>query len=152
MAPSLARRRTPPDPRSRRWGIALASWLVGGCLAPTATPLPPRPCIPRWQATASCPALDDDLVAARQPLLACVGHAADGGRLDEAHRCYRALRLLESARWWLETLSREDRLVPVYQPAEATRREFLCRLEGLAAARDAATVERLYLEMIRSFP
>ena len=62
------------------------------------------------------------------------------------------LRLLESARWWLTTLTSRDDLGTVYQPAETVRQEFLCRIERLARATTAEEVERLYLDMIRSFP
>jgi len=100
----------------------------------------------------SCPDLDGALVAARQPLLECVGGEARRGHLAGAHRCYRALRLLESARWWLRTLIGQDEMASVYQPSETVRLEFLCRIEQLARARTADEVERLYLDTIRSYP
>jgi hypothetical protein len=100
----------------------------------------------------SCRGLDAELVAARRPLLACIGQEASRGHLSEAHRCYRSLRLLESARWWLETILGQDELETVYQPAETIRSEFLCRIEQLARAKTATEVEQLYLEMIRSYP
>ncbi len=118
---------------------------------------PPRPaslpsCRPRCQPASGCPELDAALVAARRPLLACVGEEARHGRLAEAHRCYRALRFLESARWWLSTLLGSDEMSAVYQPAESVRLEFLCRIERLVGARTAADVERHYLDTIRAFP
>ena len=89
---------------------------------------------------------------ARRPLLDCVGREASQGNLPRAHRCYRSLRLLESARWWLQTLVGQDELHRVYAPAESIRLEFLCRIEALAAAHTPEQVEALYLNMIRSFP
>jgi len=99
-----------------------------------------------------CGTLDARLVDARQPLLACVGREAGHGDLQAAHRCYRALRLLESARWWLMTITGQDELHRVYAPAETVRQEFLCRIESLTRARTPARVEALYLDMIRSYP
>lgn len=109
-------------------------------------------CRPRCQPGSGCPELDAALVSARAPLLRCVGEAAGHGRLADAHRCYRAIRFLESARWWLQTLLGSDEMSAVYQPAESVRLEFLCRIEQLARARTAAEVERLYLDTIRAFP
>jgi hypothetical protein len=102
----------------------------------------------------TCAGLDAQLVSARQPLLACVGDQARRGHLPDAHRCYRALRLLESARWWLRTIlsQEQDELGSVYQPSETVRLEFLCRIEQLAGSTTAQAVERLYIDMIRSFP
>jgi hypothetical protein len=90
----------------------------------------------------------------RQPLLACVGRATRHGHLDEAHRCYRALRLVESARWWLRTFATEESsLASVYRvPVETVHLDFLCRVRRLAAARTPEAVERLYLDMIQAYP
>lgn len=85
-------------------------------------------------------------------MLACVDHQARRGNLQATHRCYRSLRLLESARWWLKTLMSADELQSVYKPSERFKMEFLCRIEQLAKATSASHVERLYLDMIRSFP
>jgi hypothetical protein len=112
----------------------------------------PPLCTPACQRNMSCAGLDAQLIAARAPLLECVGQEAQRGHLAGAHRCYRSLRLLESARWWLTTLTGRDDLGTVYQPAEMVRQEFLCRIEKLARATTAEEVERLYLDMIRSFP
>jgi len=125
--------------------------LLCGCPAPTPRSIP-KPCVPECQRTSSCRKLDADLVEARTPLLACVGRQAQHGNLDRAHRCYRSLRLLESARWWLETLMGQDELHKVYSPAESIRLEFLCRIEALSRARTPEQVEVLYLDMIRSYP
>jgi hypothetical protein len=102
--------------------------------------------------SSSCAQLDAKLVDARSPILACVGAEARRGNLSAAHRCYRSLRLLESARWWLKTLMNEDELHSVYRPSETFKREFLCRIEELSRAKTAAQVEQLYMKMIRSFP
>jgi len=131
--------------------------LLGGCpaAAPPATgPTTPgaASCRPRCRPENGCPELDAALVAARRPLLLCVGEQARRGRLADAHRCYRALRFLESARWWLRTLLGSDEMSAVYQPSETVRIEFLCRIEQLVRARTAAEVERLYLDTIRAFP
>ncbi|MCB9555470.1 MAG: hypothetical protein H6707_05150 [Deltaproteobacteria bacterium] len=84
----------------------------------------------------------------------CIAVAANKGRLDRAHACYRALRLLESARWWLKTMqASHPALPPVYhEPNEQRRLEFFCRLERLAEARSPSEVQRRYLAMIRSLP
>lgn len=135
-----------------------AGWILLACpllLAACPTPHPrptPRHCVPECQRTSSCPALDEKLVEARQPLLDCVGREARRGNLERAHRCYRSLRLLESARWWLETLIGQDALHKVYSPSETIRSEFLCRIEALSRARTPEQVESLYLDMIRSYP
>jgi hypothetical protein len=122
-----------------------------------ACPPPPRakiakPCIPSCEKTSSCGQLDAQLVAARQPLLDCIGEQARRGNLEHAHRCYRSIRLLESARWWLKTLTGQDDVHKVYSPSDTFKREFLCRIEALSRARTPQKVEALYLEMIRSYP
>ncbi|MCC6748659.1 MAG: hypothetical protein IT371_13445 [Deltaproteobacteria bacterium] len=98
--------------------------------------------------------LEARLDEARRPFVACVGDEARLGRLSTAHRCFRALRLLESGRWWLRTLTGEAETVPtVYGVTrEPVRLDFLCRLERLALARSAPAVEERYLEMIRAYP
>jgi hypothetical protein len=126
--------------------------LCTSCSAAPASRPRSEPCVPSCERTQSCGGLDARLLAARAPLLACVGENARGGRLAEAHRCYRALRFLESARWWLITLTGPDEMSSVYQPSESIRLEFLCRIEQLARAKTAAEVERLYLETIQSYP
>jgi hypothetical protein len=81
-----------------------------------------------------------------------LGQEAQRGHLNQAHRSYRALRLLESARWWLQTILNENELDPVYQTSETTRQEFLCRIEELTRATTPGRVEAVYMEMIRSYP
>ena len=126
--------------------------LVGACASVPPPSTTSAPCTPACLRTSSCAGLDARLVDARQPLLACVGEEARRGNLARAHRCYRALRLLESARWWLKTLLGQDELHVVYMPADNIKAEFLCRIEALSRARTPAEVETLYLEMIRSYP
>jgi hypothetical protein len=132
-------------------------FLLSAC--PTRGPSSPAtearpPCTPQCRRDHTCHLLDDKLVAGRAPLLDCVGREARRGHLGRAHRCYRALRLIESARWWLQTLTSEDPVLPtVYRvPVETVRSEFLCRLEILARARTPVEVERRYLEMIKAYP
>ena len=125
--------------------------LLGACPSPPPK-APPRPCIPLCHRTSTCAQLDGKLVEARQPLLKCVGREAGHGNLGRAHRCYRSLRLLESARWWLKTLLGPDELHKVYSPSDTIRLEFLCRIEALSRARTPERVEMLYLEMIRTYP
>jgi hypothetical protein len=123
-----------------------------GCCPPPKPRKVIKPCTPRCQREGSCAGLDARLVEARQPLLTCVGKRASKGDLAGAHRCYRSLRLLESARWWLKTLMEQDDLHAVYKPSAVVTREFLCQIEALAGAKTAVEVERIYLEMIRSYP
>lgn len=113
-----------------------------------------RPCVPRCQKIGSCGQLDTALRAAKKPLLACISRAGASMDVGRTHRCYRALRLLESARWWLRTLDAELGVMPkVYRiPVETIRQEFYCRIERIGAARTAEQVERRYLEMVRSYP
>jgi hypothetical protein len=132
--------------------LLLPALLLFGCAGAATRPASIAPCRPRCQAATGCPELDAELVSARRPLLLCVGEEARRGHLAAAHRCYRALRFLESARWWLRTLLGSDEMSTVYQPAESVRVEFLCRIELLVRARTAAEVERLYLDTIRAFP
>jgi hypothetical protein len=142
---------------SRPWGWGIIIFSLGffsGCAssvsAGASAPLP--------RDVAACPhsirgeELDARLMEARQPLFACVAERARHGLLAEAHRCYRALRLLESARWWHKSLLDVNEMTRVYQPSETHRQEFLCRIEQLARARTPDEVERLYIEMIRSYP
>jgi hypothetical protein len=138
---------------SARWIAVPALALLTSCCAP---PPPPakiyKPCTPRCQQNNTCDALDAKLVEARHPLLTCVGQQASKGNLAGAHRCYRSLRLLESARWWVKTLLGQDELHAVYKPSSVITREFLCQIEALTRARTPDEVERIYLEMIRSYP
>ena len=136
--------------------ICLAGILFAGCPAKSKITLrpPPGPCLPRCKKNNSCDALDAQLVNARRPLLLCVGDQAKRGKLDRAHRCYRALRLIESARWWLRTLTSDTGILPaLYRgPVETMRQEFICRVEKLSRARSAAEVEQLYLDIVRAYP
>ena len=120
--------------------------------APVRSADPPHPCVPECQRTQRCGQLDSRLEAARQPLLRCIGEEARRGHLSDAHRCYRSVRLLQSARWWLSSLMGVDELSSVYQPSETVRLEFLCHIERLSRARSPAEVERIYLDTIRSYP
>jgi hypothetical protein len=137
--------------RAASVGLLLLIALLCRCTPPSVAPSP-RPCVPACHRAGRCSDLDGQLLAARQPLLRCVGERARRGELTDAHRCYRALRLLESARWWLKTLLGQDELLTVYQVTESHRLEFLCRIAELARATTPGAVERLYLEMIRAFP
>ncbi len=128
------------------------SLLSPSCLKSRSPSTPARPCIPRCLAQKQCHDLDDSLVLARKPLLQCIGKQAQRGHLSQAHRCYRSLRLLESARWWLKTVMNQSPADGVYQISETTRREFLCKIEQLARSRTPEDVERVYMEMIRAFP
>jgi hypothetical protein len=141
-----------PLPRLTVFLLPLSIMTGCGASAVNASRPQATACRPRCQPGSGCPELDAALVAARSPLLRCVGEAAGHGRLADAHSCYRAIRFLESARWWLQTLLGSDEMSAVYQPAESVRLEFLCRIEQLARARTAAEVERLYLDTIRAFP
>jgi hypothetical protein len=134
--------------------LVVASFLLpAACASPPAKPgQPPRTCVPDCHRRSSCAELDARLVDARQPLLECVGREAGHGNLAQAHRCYRSLRLLESARWWLKTLLGQNELDSVYMPADNIKLEFLCRIEALSRARTPEKVEALYLDMIRSYP
>jgi len=87
-------------------------------------------------------------------MLRCIGEKGRQGDLERAHRCFRALRLLESARWWLRTLLGENGLTPaVYRvPVETVKNEFLCRIERLTRAKTPREIEQIYLEMVRSYP
>jgi hypothetical protein len=139
----------------RRLGPAVLFAMAAGSAACGAHSHPRpsvKPCKPECLATSACAELDTQLIEARRPLLKCVGEQARRGNLVGAHRCYRALRLLESARWWLKTLMGTDELHTVYMPSETIKNEFLCRIEALTRAQTPAEVERLYLDMIRSYP
>lgn len=137
---------------SRRLSLILALILTSSCTRARPPVSPMLPCTPRCQANNTCHALDASLVLARKPLLQCIGQQAQRGHLVQAHRCYRSLRLLESARWWLKTLISQSASDGVYQISETTRREFLCKIEQLARSRTPEEVERVYMEMIRAFP
>lgn len=142
-----------------RFGLASAAVLIlsAGCSSqpkPAVAKPQPKLCIPRCHRNKTCDELDAKLVAARQPLLRCIGREADHGRLANAHKCYRALRLIESARWWLRTLTSEDGIMhSIYRVSvEPLRLNFLCQIERLTRARRPAEVEKIYLEIVRSFP
>ena len=96
--------------------------------------------------------LDHDLVAARRIMVKCVGDQAAKGHVARAHSCYRAVRLLESARWWLTTLQVPDLVSRVYQPSPSRHRAFLCSIQQLGKCRTAEEVELSYLEMVRRYP
>jgi hypothetical protein len=125
--------------------------LASGC-GPVRVSEPPSRCIPECHRNQSCAQLDARLEAARLPLLRCIGEEARRGHLDAAHRCYRSVRLLESARWWLSSLMGVDEVNGVYQPSETVRLEFLCHIERLSRAGSPDEIERLYLDTIRSYP
>jgi hypothetical protein len=110
--------------------------------------------MPRCNTIEQCPELDERLVSARQPLFKCIATEAHAGRLDKAHRCYRALRLIESARWWLRTLTADRGELPsVYRtPVETFRNEFFCRIERLSTAAQPELIEQRYLDVIQAFP
>jgi hypothetical protein len=132
--------------------LALFFPLASCASSPPKMALPQAHCTPACQKDMSCGDLDGSLLAARAPLMECIGLEAKRGHLGSAHRCYRALRLLESARWWLKSLIAQEEMMAVYHPSESVRQEFLCRIEQLARARRPGEVERLYLDMIRSYP
>lgn len=134
--------------------MLLPMLVVTGCCARAPRPTTDKPCIPRCQKTGDCTQLDAALQRTKKPLLACISRAGAAMDVGRTHRCYRALRLLESARWWLRTLEAELGVMPkVYRiPIETIRQEFFCRIERLGAARTAREVERRYLEMVQSYP
>ncbi len=121
----------------------------GCCTTSQATPArPPSTC----SKTASPQELDLKLEALRKMMMDCIGRQARRGHVGTTHQCYRGLRLVESARWWIKTLVMPGNRLPVYQPTEVQRRRFLCAIERLAAARTPKQVELRYLEMIRYYP
>ncbi|MCA9670499.1 MAG: hypothetical protein KC503_33110 [Myxococcales bacterium] len=137
--------------------LASAVASAAGCPAPPQPPKSPTsvPCpVPSCRAKGTCDKLDDLLVASRKPMLDCIAKHARAGRLDRAHRCYRALRLIESARWWLRTLASDDALLPnIYRvPVEAVKQAFVCRIERMAQANTPPEIEARYLEMVQAFP
>lgn len=87
-------------------------------------------------------------------MLACIGREARANRLYHAHQCYRALRFIESARWWYQTLTAKTGVSPqVYtMPRENLQEEFFCQLEKLADAKNPEDTESLYSKMIKVFP
>lgn len=115
------------------------------------TPVDPR-CVLTCDPARDCSILDHDLVKARQLMVKCVGQQAGKGHVGQAHGCYRAVRLLESARWWLTTLQVPDLVNRVYQPSPSRHRAFLCAIQRLGKCRTVQEVERRYLEMIRYYP
>jgi hypothetical protein len=137
--------------------LLLLTCLLGGCCTTTTRSCPSKtrfaPCLPICHEQQRCNQLDDKLVEARRPLLQCVARQGEQSHLGTAHRCYRALRLLESARWWLRTLMAERDSLRVYRvPSETARLNFLCLIEKLAQATKPREVERIYSEIVRSFP
>jgi len=120
--------------------------------APAPRQLPPKTCTPRCERTVGCGALNQELLKAQKFFYRCISEQAPKGHLSQTHKCYRSLRLLESARWWLKTLTTPEDQLKVYQPSSVILRQFLCAIERLAAARDSAEVERLYLDMVRHYP
>ena len=115
------------------------------------TPIDPV-CALTCNPAGGCLGLNRELVAARQIMVSCVGDQAARGHLGRAHSCYRAVRLLESARWWLKTLQVPDMVNRVYQPSPSRHRAFLCSIQSLGKCRTSEDVERRYLEMIRRYP
>jgi len=117
-----------------------------------------RPAAPAGPPTAACSKaasyyeLDLKLQTLRKKMMDCIGREARQGHLGTTHQCYRALRLVESARWWLKTLVMPQNHLSVYQPTEVFRLRFLCSIERLTAAKDPKQVEQRYLEMIRFYP
>ncbi len=149
-------------PPLARW-LPLAALLVAGggagCAASPSrsAPLLPgglgaRRCSPACARDDSCDTLDRRLGEHQKRFLGCVQENAARGKLEQTHRCYRTLRLLQSARWWLQTLSIPSYRLKVYQPDDALHQAFLCAIERLLATRTPEEVERRYLEMVRSYP
>jgi len=133
-------------------GITIVALSTSSCCATPqrkTTPHCETACLKR-----SCADLDERLLQARQPLLDCIAREGRRSHIGQTHRCYRALRLIESARWWLRTLNASLGIMPpVYKvPTESLRQEFLCRIERLAAARTPHEVQRRYLEMVAAYP
>jgi hypothetical protein len=127
-----------------------------GCSGPDAvvrpTPPPPASCALDCSPSFGCLGLDNGLVKARALMVKCVGDQASKGHISRAHRCYRAARLLESARWWLTTLQVPDHINKVYQPSPSRHRAFLCSIQRLGKCSTATEVEQRYLEMIKYYP
>lgn len=124
-----------------------------GCCTTAGQAAPDRPLAPVTCTQRSSPQeLDLKLEALRKMMMVCIGREARQGHVGQTHQCYRGLRLVESARWWLKTLVMPGNRLPVYQPTEVMRRRFLCAIERLTAARTPKQVERSYLEMIRYYP
>lgn len=128
----------------------LGPWC--GCATPPSAKPTAPPCQPRCERDRSCAALDEALLSARSPLLACVARAGAKSDLATTHRCHRALRLIENARWLLKTVQGETGFAPPVYNAPVSRREFFCRIEALAAARTAPEVERRYIALVRAYP
>lgn len=136
--------------------VIISCGVIAGCASvPKAKPASSKKCVAFCTTDIDCrKQLDDQLVAARKPLLSCVRLNADRGLFLDAHRCYRAMRLLESARWWLETIMMQAPAVPDVYPilADAFRTEFLCKLQRVAAAKNPEQIEQSYLDMVRAYP
>ena len=122
-----------------------------GCCASRAT-TPVGPAAATCDTTASDTELDAKLQSLRNKMMECIGREAKRGHVGITHQCYRALRLVESARWWLKTLVMPQNRLPVYQPSEVFRLRFLCSIERLTRAVTPRQVEQRYLEMIRYYP
>ena len=130
----------------------LLALAAQGCCANSGRPTTPSPPTATCSKAASYTELDLKLQNLRQKMMGCIGREARQGHVGMTHKCYRALRLVESARWWLKTLVMPHNRLPVYQPAEVFRLRFLCSIERLATARTPKQVEQRYLEMIRFYP
>ncbi|MBW2732542.1 MAG: hypothetical protein JRH20_09120 [Deltaproteobacteria bacterium] len=133
--------------------LTLLSMLSGGCCTkPLRAQDTTLHCRPQCERMRSCKSLDERLLAARRPLLACVARAGAKSDLASTHRCHRALRLIENARWLLRTVQADgDFTLPVYN-APLSRRSFFCHVEHLAAAPTAQAVEQRYLALVRAYP
>ncbi len=140
-------------PRPALLGASLALALAAqGCCASKGTPATAKPPAQDCKVESSYAELDVKLQKLRKKMMDCIGSEARQGHVGTTHQCYRALRLVESSRWWLKTLVMPKNRLPVYQPAEVFRRRFLCSIERLAAAQTPRQVEQRYLEMIRYYP
>ena len=132
--------------------VALLAIAAQGCCPGRGRPAPVKPIDTNCRGAASYSELDQKLRNLRKKMMSCIGSEARQGHVGTTHQCYRALRLVESARWWLKTLVMPQNRLPVYQPAEVFRLRFLCSIERLAAATTPKQVEARYLEMIRFYP
>lgn len=118
----------------------------------TITPTTSGLCTLDCEPASGCLDLADRLITLRDRMVRAVGTEAQAARLVRAHGYYRAVRLIESARFWLESLYAPDELQRVYQPSLSLYRRFLCAIQRLAEARSVAEVEERYLDMVRSYP
>lgn len=131
--------------------LTLSMLAQGCCPPPGRTPATPRT-LPSCDHNPGYRELDQKLQTLRNKMLACVGREGSQGHVATTHQCYRGLRLVESARWWLKTLVMPENAIAVYQPAERLRLRFLCAIERLARAEDPGQIERRYVELIRHYP